>query len=327
MTIANLTDIIFIILSIKGEQKDIDFIFLGIIDIMEDKKEYLIKTLSRTKRKDYENYVINRIYSKLDDLDIKPMTQKYVKRNINNRKGYCLIDLYFPQFNIGIECDEPHHITQQENDKLRTENIITELGNYIEKRIIVYNKSIIEINNDIDKLVQYIQNAKNKQIKNGTFKKWELLTPKEYFKNKNKITIYDDIEFNTINETSNLIFNTNYKGQQQAWFPIKTIKNERIMAWFPQLAIEIDNKMVASSNGWHNTINDEKDTIFEYNEYGKNANSNIDNLKRVTFMKIKDKITNKSSYKFLGVFIPTSKTNGKVTYKRISTEFNIIKEQ
>lgn len=294
---------------------------------MEDKKEYLIKTLSRTKRKDYENYVINRIYSKLDDLDIKPMTQKYVKRNINNRKGYCLIDLYFPQFNIGIECDEPHHITQQENDKLRTENIITELGNYIEKRIIVYNKSIIEINNDIDKLVQYIQNAKNKQIKNGTFKKWELLTPKEYFKNKNKITIYDDIEFNTINETSNLIFNTNYKGQQQAWFPIKTIKDERIMAWFPQLAIEIDNTMVASSNGWHNTINDEKDTIFEYNEYGKNANSNIDNLKRVTFMKIKDKITNKSSYKFLGVFIPTSKTNGKVTYKRISTEFNIIKEQ
>ena len=47
---------------------------------MEDKKDYLIRTLSRTKRKDYENYVINRLYNRLNDLDIKPMTQKYIKR-------------------------------------------------------------------------------------------------------------------------------------------------------------------------------------------------------------------------------------------------------
>ena len=110
---------------------------------MEDKKDYLIRTLSRTKRKDYENYVINRLYNRLNDLDIKPMTQKYIKRIINGKKGYCLIDLYFPQFNIGIECDEPHHISQVEKDKLRTEDIISELGNYNEQRITVYDKSII----------------------------------------------------------------------------------------------------------------------------------------------------------------------------------------
>lgn len=292
---------------------------------MEDKKDYLVKTLSRTKRKDYENYVINRIYSRLNDLDIKPMTQKYVKRKIEGKYGYSLIDLYFPQFNIGIECDEPHHILQEEQDKLRTEDIIAELGNYEEQRIKVYNNSIIDINNDIDIVVKHIQDIKEKQIKNGTFKIWQILTPQEYFADKDKITIYDDIEFSTINEASNLIFGTDYKGQQQAWFQIKTITDKQIMAWFPQLAIEKDNIMVASSNGWNNTINDSKDTIFEYNEFNKNANNDFDKRERVTFMKMKDKITNKSSYKFLGVFLPISKENGKVTYKRIDTEFKIIK--
>lgn len=292
---------------------------------MKDKKEYLVKTLSRTKQKDYENYVINRVYNRLNDLDIKPMTQKYVKRIINGKKGYSLIDLYFPQFNIGIECDEPHHILQEEQDKLRTEDIIAELGNYNEQRITVYDKSIIDINNAIDRIVKNIKLNKEQQVKNGEFKKWELLTPQEYFSNKDIITIFDDIEFSTINEASNLIFGTDYKGQQQAWFQIKTITDKQIMAWFPQLAIEKDNTMVASSNGWNNTINDNKDTIFEYNEFYKNIDNDFDKRERVTFMKMKNKITNKSSYKFLGVFLPISKENGKVTYKRIGTEFKIIK--
>lgn len=34
---------------------------------MEDlKREYLIRTFSRTKRKDYENYILNAIWHKLD---------------------------------------------------------------------------------------------------------------------------------------------------------------------------------------------------------------------------------------------------------------------
>lgn len=297
---------------------------------MEDKKYYLLKTLSRTKRKDFENYVINRLYTKLNDLDIKPMTQKYVKRKLEGKFGYCLIDLYFPQFNIGIECDEPHHIEQEEQDKLRTEDIIAELGNYEEKRIKTCDKlkdhTIIDINKEIDKVVQYIKDIQKQQIENETFKKWEILTPQEYFRNKDKITIYDDVEFSTINETSNLIFGTNYKGQQKAWFKIKTITDKNIMAWFPQLAIEKDNILVASSSGWNNTINDSKDTIFEYNEFSKNTNNDFDKRERVTFMKMKDKITNKASYKFLGVFLPISKENGIITYKRVETEFKIIKK-
>lgn len=286
---------------------------------MIDKKDYILKTLSNTKNKNFENYVINRLYTRLNDLDIKPMTQKYVKR----QKGYALIDLYFPQFNIGIECDEIYHSQQIEMDSLRTEDIVTELKNYGEHRIKESFNLLSEINISIDNVVEVLKNEKNRQLQNKTFRKWQILSPEEYFKNKEKITIYDDIEFNTICEASNLIFNTCYKGQQKSYFKIKTT-NSNIRAWFPQLAIEKNGTMVASSSGWNNTINDNKDTIIEYNEFVDNTDNSFDKMERVTFMKIKNKITNKSNYKFLGVFKPISKIDGKVTYKRISTEFEII---
>ena len=77
---------------------------------MDNKTEYLIKTLSRTKRKDYENFVINAIWNRVGNNDIKPVTQQYVFNSTNNEHYF--IDLFFPQFNLGIEIDERHHVNQ-----------------------------------------------------------------------------------------------------------------------------------------------------------------------------------------------------------------------
>ena len=63
-----------------------------------DKLRYVIKTLSRTKRKDWENYVLNAVWNRLGDWDIRPVSQQYIRQN---GKAY-LIDLYFPQLNIGV---------------------------------------------------------------------------------------------------------------------------------------------------------------------------------------------------------------------------------
>lgn len=63
-------------------------------NVDDRKREYLIKTLSRTKRKDYENYVINAIWHKLNRLDVQPVTQQYIRRSDGK---YALVDLYFPQ--------------------------------------------------------------------------------------------------------------------------------------------------------------------------------------------------------------------------------------
>lgn len=81
-----------------------------------EKSEYLIKTFSRTKRKDYENYILNALWQKIDCLNIRPVTQQYVKGNNNE---YYLIDLYFPQINVGVEVDEAFHKNNQELDKQR----------------------------------------------------------------------------------------------------------------------------------------------------------------------------------------------------------------
>lgn len=42
--------------------------------MLDLKRDYVIKPLSRAKRKDYENYVINAIWTRLDRLDLHPVT-------------------------------------------------------------------------------------------------------------------------------------------------------------------------------------------------------------------------------------------------------------
>lgn len=52
----------------------------------------------------------------MNHLDIRPVTQQYVKGNDNE---YYLIDLYLPQINIGVEVDEAFHKNNYESDLKR----------------------------------------------------------------------------------------------------------------------------------------------------------------------------------------------------------------
>lgn len=61
----------------------------NMIMVDDPKRDYLIKTFSRTKRKDFENYILNSIWNKLNRLDIQPVTQQYV-RTVEGK--YHLID-------------------------------------------------------------------------------------------------------------------------------------------------------------------------------------------------------------------------------------------
>ncbi len=111
-----------------------------------------------------------------------------------------------------------------------------------------------------------------------------------------------------------------------SYFEIATAKPYR--AWFPKLAIE--GKAV--SKGWYNEMNNSKNEIIEYNEIFdtknlyKSLKDGEEQHKRVTFMKMKDNITNQIKYKFVGVFQLYKFEKGKAFYKRISTEFKIVQE-
>jgi len=92
-----------------------------------DKLGYLIRALSRTKRKDYENYVVNAIWNRLAMGDVKPVTQQLVLWPDGRRS---FVDLYFPQAMIGVECDEAYHQGQRERDRER-EITITDVLRHI----------------------------------------------------------------------------------------------------------------------------------------------------------------------------------------------------
>ena len=91
------------------EQKDYKNLWYnGYKVIQMDKKEYIVNQLKRTYHKKYENYCITRIIHRLDNEYIQFITQQLFKRPDGK---FALADLYFPQLNISVEIDEPHHLT------------------------------------------------------------------------------------------------------------------------------------------------------------------------------------------------------------------------
>lgn len=94
---------------------------------MTDKLDYITRQLSRASKKRFEHYVINRIWHLLDDLSIKFITQQYVVRP----NGRALTDMFFPQFGLHIEVDEPYHLSKKEQDRLRQSDIINATGHTV----------------------------------------------------------------------------------------------------------------------------------------------------------------------------------------------------
>ena len=93
------------------EQKDYENLWYnGYKVIQMDKKEYIANQLKRTFNKKYENYCITRIYHLLKRNDVQIITQQMFKRKEDGK--IALADLYFPQINLSIEIDEPHHFSQ-----------------------------------------------------------------------------------------------------------------------------------------------------------------------------------------------------------------------
>ena len=215
-------------------------------EITDPKTLYLVKTLSRTKRKDYENYVINAIWQRLDNCNIEIVSQQYVENNmIDNGNSHYFIDLYFPQLNIGIECDEAFHKKHLKKDKEREVSIYDIINK-------INNDSNYEpIHIDVTQSYQNLEDSINKTVKRIKEKiidinplKWKIETPEQYYKEREEIKINDKKGFNSINKTCNVLFNAGRneesKGASRAYFSLPKFKNTSIndyKMWFPKLAI------------------------------------------------------------------------------------------
>jgi very-short-patch-repair endonuclease len=292
----------------------------------DNKLSYVIKTLSRTRRKDWENYVVNAVWNRLGDWSVKPVSQQY----INNKGKRYLIDLYFPQLNIGIECDEWHHSRQEDDDWQRELEIIDFLrqvrnpkdGSYEPIHI---DASKPDFEGQINDCVAKLRDVVAEQKASGQFEEWaDEVSPQEFYRDKTLVSVDDDVAFGKISDICNTLFGTEYKMVQDSHFVPWTFRErygKDYVLWCPKLAI--GGKAVA--RGWNNQISDDGLTICEFNQ--NFAVGDIPHApQRVTFARVRDPITGVPGYRFFGVFklLETTRDH-KHVFVRQDDMFPIIK--
>jgi hypothetical protein len=281
------------------------------------KTEYLRKVFAHTKGKTFENYVINQIWAKVEDLGLYPVTQQYVKRP----EGYALIDLYFPQIKFAIEIDETSHEGEiyKNSDIKRMEDIFSALPNISSERIKEGDYEFVkqQISNVVEKIEEKVKEA-------DKFEKWEEnWQEKEYEKNilkikeSKKLKISDSIGFKKI-QVTNDIFNMNisagYLQHGKSSFKIANNKN----IWFPHLT---------KNKSWENTINEDWSIINEKykgedkKKYEYNPKLHDKNIEIYTFAKYRNNL-GEISYRFIGIFIFKEKGQNAFVYEKISDEID-----
>ncbi len=289
-----------------------------------DKLTYLVKTLSRTNRKDYENFVINAVWNGLGRSDIQPVTQQYVRNHKNGRR---FIDLYFPQLNIGIECYEKYHLDQPEIDDERTAELIDILsaindGEYTPYEVHVYDENgeysyetaIHEIETAVSALKQKVQYLEEKR----ELKPWNPeLTAEELLQDRDVISVLDNIVFKTITEATNLLFGTDYDYQQCAFFiprgKFQETHSDQFKVWFPKISVDGSN-----TRGWKNLLEPDGTKLYERNVNGVKFPKH-EAYKRIIIPQVYDPVMRTRGYRFIGVF----ETDGAVEIKEDGEKYRV----
>ncbi len=302
---------------------------------MDSKVLYLAKTLSRTKRKDYENYVVNAVWNRLHDFRLVPVTQQYIK-GVNGEHYF--IDLYFPQLKIGIECDEGYHGSKEQKalDKKREATIFDVLRQINEQDYTALHVDVTKTWEEVEAQINHhVASIKAKIEEIGIENGWESINPDpaDYFKDKTYITIEDNIAFSSNKDVYNHILGQQYTCQRmhsgERWHKLYTDYGyeEGTFPWFPQLTV--DNK--PTGNGYYNILSKDGTEIYEYTDdpsfnMQRKAQAKYIGKKRVVFTKVKNAVTGIQEYRFVGFFVGDRYDDyGRITYKRIDDKFKIIR--
>lgn len=276
---------------------------------MISKLEYVARCLSRGTHKNYETFIINEIYSRLNNPNLEISTQQHV---VTKDDGTKYIDLYFPQLKIAVEVDEPYHNSkeQSQRDVKREENIkqavfestIVDLNSEIhfERVVLADCPDLDSLFNRIDEVVAYI---KNEIIKLGYPLVWNYseeektadILKRGYLKRGDSFRIMPDII-----RIFGVSWNGNGYGKCTYWL------NDKYLIWSPTLSIEGSDK-----DGWVNEISNDLTTIYESGTKGKEKTRDdfewdVNNqTKRIVFLKYKDALGFQRR-RFLGVYVADS---------------------
>ena len=285
------------------------------------KNDYLFKSFAKQKQSK-ENYIINAVYSRINNKELKPVTQQCIRIG----KKYSKIDLFFPQLNIGIECDEAYHKKRKERDAKRTIEIKDKLNAVVLNQH-EYKEIRVDATLSYEKLFKKINKVASIIKKKCKGIKWE--TQEQAIKRIKKsdiVKISDNITYKNHDEVCEL-FGIKARPRRGG-----EILNNDYHIWFPKLAIQDGNgKWKAKDKKWDNRLNKDWDTIIETTNRGiRRKRGKMDNFwktcKRLTFAKTKD-LEGVNGYRFIGVFEYSAEYKETRIYKKTADKFYISKEK
>jgi hypothetical protein len=205
-----------------------------------NKKDYILRSLQKIAHKKWELFIISRIIHRLDDGEIEFVTQQFVRRPDGSR---AMTDLYFPQFSLHLEIDEPAHEKQVPADFARQRDIIDQT-NHSFRRIKISTdhdtKSggvLEEVAAKVDSFVNEIRVLKKKGIEAGTFTPWdfEKRYSSEPIIEKGYISTDDNVVFRTQVEALRC-FGFEGKAWMKGKWPVPSMGEEfESEVWFPRL--------------------------------------------------------------------------------------------
>ncbi|MFJ2543044.1 AbaSI family restriction endonuclease [Microbacterium sp. NPDC087589] len=279
--------------------------------------DFYSRMLRSISGKRYEVYAISRILHLLDDPDIEIITQQPVRLDDG---ALALLDLYLPQFRVGIEVDELHHFSEgsMEADKIREQAIMNVSRGDIRRVRVEDAESLTTLKQQVDELIADIRKMKSEALSAGTF------TPfvygnrhnPEHWRSVGTITTDDDIQMHSMVDVCAL-FGKDVAHWQRGVLPLSVA----LQVWMPTLAQE----GMSARSDWKNTLSRDELTIVE--EQVVDGQYVYDpNRRSVVFAKFKDPVFLTQYYRFLGVFeISDIESAGKkrVTYTRVAAEVNL----
>jgi hypothetical protein len=279
--------------------------------------------------KTFENYVCNRIWSRIDNLDLKPVTQQYVKRYTRaDQTGgkHSLIDLYFPQIRFAIEVNEKYHLRDKAKDKTRAEDIsnavedidcfeIWEAETRDGKPVYL---DIEAIHRQIDDVVSLIK-AKivTMRLETGDPLIWDDAEAHELkireIRKRGVLSVNDAVKFRLTVDVLNELFDKDYKDGYASFGKVTFRFGEYRLVWFAPIGRD--------NHEWRNERHD--DTIKEEwrgeGSYPANERDERRDEERAVFAKEQDSL-GEYAYRFIGVYKIDHEEGSVRTYKRVSEE-------
>lgn len=278
--------------------------------------DYRARLIHSIRSKQYEAYAISRIVHRLDDPEIELVTQQAVRLR---DRSLALLDLYLPQFDIGVEVDELHHLAPRnaESDRVREQKILDVVDLDITRLAVGDAADRLAFQAAIDAFVDDIRARKVVAIERGSFVPFVYGNrhDPEHWIGKGQLSTGDDIKMPRTHFVTAL-FGANHRGFQSAGYWI----GEDLMLWMPVLRQE----HVAARADWENVLSDSEDTITERQLPGSSGGTHdYSGYRRVVFARFRDPVLADTYYRFLGVYELVEQTTARAEFRRIATTISL----